>query len=517
VSGKRWLLVLAIVGALFLGAAGLLLLVVLPRYVEGQVLSSAEAEGVSVKPQDIAFGWGWVQLTQVTVSLDKVRSVEMQVGRIDVTLDGFTPLSIGLSNVEGVVTGSITNVGLELSEWTKAHPGAYSLPLSANNVHVRFVEPAGTPPWLEVSSGELTRTAQGGVFAAQHARFLGVDLGKVGAGFARMGSNIALGYGESDLGRAPFRVEVALGGKVPTASFTLAPTAAEKLAKPLGVPLPIPGVIVSSQTTIAFAEGAAAGAISGTTSCTLKGYIPPHPFELDGFIFGDTTTFDSKFALPATRDRITLSESRLKAGAFELKGDGLLTRSSDHSEISVNLKGALPCSALASVEAESRLAKILGNELSARAGKIAEKLIGGSVAIGLSLHLDTRNVLAAKVQRTIGIGCGLHPLTLAELAKLVPLPPDITALLQNLPTLPGDLSKLPPLPSSFPSGLPPLPSGLPALPAGLPQLPNLGLPTSLPTGTPPAPTTTSAATATSKAAPTANSKAAPKPAASSGG
>jgi hypothetical protein len=492
-------LILALVGTLLLAAAALLLLVVLPRYVEGKVLASAEAHGVTVKPDDIAFGWGWVQLTQVAVSLDHVRSVQMQVGRIDVTLDGFTPLAIGLSNVDGVVTGSLTNVGLELSEWTKAHPSAYSLPLSANNVRVRFVEPAGTPPWLEVSSGELTRTAAGGTFAAQHAHFLGVDLGKVGAGFARAGSTIALGYGESDLAKAPFRVEIALGGKVPTATFTLAPTPAERLAKPLGVPLPLPGVIVSSQTTIAFAEGAAAGAISGTTSVTLKGYVPPHPFELDGFIFGDTTTFDTKFALPPTRDRITLSESRLKAGKFELSGGGLLTRSSDHSEANIALKGELPCSALASVEAESRLAKILGgtSELTAKAGKLAERLIGGSVAIGLSLHVDTRNVLAAKVARSIGIGCGLHPLTLAELAKLVPLPADVTELLQNFPALPSDLSKLPPLPG-LPSGLPPLPSGIPALPAGLPPLPNFGLPTSLP-AVPKAPTTAPVTTATSKA------------------
>ncbi len=510
---KRWPWILAVVGLLLLGGAGLLLLVMLPRYVEGKVLSTAEAEGVTIKPDDIAFGWGWVQLTQVTVSLDHVRSVQMQVGRIDVALDGLTPLSIGLSNVDGVVTGSLTNVGLELSEWTKAHPNAYALPLGANNVHVRFLEAAGTPPWLDVSSGELTRTAAGGVFAAQHARFLGVDLGKVGAGFAREGSTIALGYGESDLGRAPFRVEVALGGKVPTATFTLAPTAAERLAKPLGVPLPVPGVIVSSETTIAFAQGAAAGAVSGTTSVTLKGYVPPHPFELDGFIFGDTTTFDSKFALPPTRDRITLTDSHLKAGKFELVGGGLLTRSSDHSEVSISLKGELPCSALASVEAESRLAKILGGQsaLTAKAGQVAQKLIAGSVAIGLAVHVDTRNVLAAKVERTIGIGCGLHPLSLAELGKLFPLPPDITELLQNLPALPNDLSKLPPLPS----GLPPLPSGLPALPAGLPQLPNFGLPTALPT-TPP-PTATAKPKPVATPASSATSKATPKPAASGGG
>ena len=498
-------MVLAIFGALLLGGASVLLLVVLPHYVEGQVLAAAEAQGLTLKPEKISFGWGWVRLNQVEVNLDRVRSVAMQVGQIDVALDRLVPLSIQLSNVEGVVTGSLTNVGLELSEWTESHPSAYSLPLSAKNIHARFVEPAGTPPWLELSGGELTHTTTGGVFAAQHTRFLDVDLGRVGAGFTRAASAIALGFGESDLSRAPFRVEVSGIGKAPTATFTLAPISAERLAKPLGLPLPVAGVVASSRTTIAFASGVSAGSISGTTSITLKGYIPPHPFELDGFIFGDTTTFDTKFSLPATRNRITLSDAQLKAGSFELHGDGLLARGSDHSEITVNLSGKLPCSALAAVEAQSRLSKILGQELGAKAGKFAQQVVGGSVAIGLKLSADTRNLLAAHIDRTIGVGCGLHPLTLAELSKLMPLPTDLSELLQNLPALPTDLSKLPPLPA--------LPNDLPGL---------LGLPTSLPppATTPPAATTKPAPASSSKpsAKPTATgSQTKVKPAASGGG
>jgi hypothetical protein len=505
-------LVSAILGALLLGAAAIALLVLLPRYVERKLLSAAEAQGVSLTPEDISFGWGWVQVTQVKVTLDKVRTVEMQIGRIDVALDGLSPQSIDLTNVDGLVIGSLTNVGLELSEWTKSHPSAYSLPLSAKNVHVRFVEPAGTPPWLEVSGGELTRTKIGGVFAAQHTRFLGVDLGTVGAGFAREASNIALGFGETDLSKAPFRVEVSPSGATPTARFVLAPTPAERLAKPFGLGLQVSGVVVSSETTIAFAGGAAAGTISGLTNVTLKGWVPPHPYELDGFIFGDTTTFDTKFTLPSTRDRITLSESRLKAGKFELTGDGLITRGSDHSEASLRLGGELPCSALAGVQAESRLGKLLGATLAGKAGKLAEKLIGGTVHVGLELSADTRQINAARINRTIGVGCGLHPLSLAELSKL--LGTDVNELLKSLPALPADLTNLPGL-AGIPSNLPPLPSGVPALPTALPtslpknlpQLPNLGLPTSLPTLTPPP---------KASAAPASSSKLSPSPAASGG-
>ncbi len=518
-SGKRWLLVLGLILVLVLGAGGITLAVVLPKWVEARVLATAAAEGVTLEPKDISFGWGWVQITQTRVTLERVRSVAMQVGRIDVALDGLTPTGIELTNVEGQVLGSVTNVALELSDWTKAHPGAYALPLTAKNVHVAFVEQAGAAPWLDVSGGALARSASGGAFTAEHARFLSVDLGKIDAGFARENSAVALGFGESDLTRAPFRVEVTYA-PAPTAKFTLAPTAAERLAKPLGIAVPVSGVIVSAETTLAFTGAADAETIQGATSINLKGYTPPHPFELDGFIFGDTTTFDGKFTIPPLRDRITLTEAHLKAGAFELRGNGLLVRSSDHSEASLTLKGQLPCSALASVEASSRVAKLLGQSLGTKAGQLAEKLVNGSVAIGLSISADTRNLAAAKMQRTIGVGCGLHPLTLAELEKLMPFPPDVLAVLQGLPSLPGDLSSLPALPTSIPgipsglpaipSGLPTIPSGMPALPTALPGLPNLGLPV-LST----APTPTSAPTpkpqTPSSAAPAA------KPIASSGG
>ena len=505
VSGKRWLLVLAIAVALLLGASGIVLLVLLPRYVESKVLASAAANGISLKPSKIRFGWGWVQVTQARVKLDGVRSVEMQVGRIDVALDRVTPLSIELSNVDGLVSGSLSNVGLELSAWTSAHPSAYSLPLSAKNVHVRFVDPAGSPPWLEASEGSLTRTANGGAFSALHTVFMGVDLGQVGAGFSRAASAIALGFGQSDLTHAPFRVEVKPSATPPTATFSLAPIAADLLARLLGVELSISGVTVAAETSIAFGTGPAKGSVNGYTHITLKGYVPPHPFELDGFIFGDTTTFDTKFALPKTRDRIALSASHLQAGRFELVGDGQLIRSPDHSEVSVKLHGELPCSSFAAVEAESRLSKILSGSLLAKAGKLAEKLVNGSVSVGLELSVDTRHLSDARIDRKIGIGCGLHPLSFAELNKLFPLPPELNALLQNLPALPTDLSKIPGLPSN----LPPLPSGFPALPVGLPQLPNLRLPTSRPTTPPPK----AGATATSAPAST-GSKPTSKPASS---
>ncbi|HEX3775936.1 MAG TPA: hypothetical protein VHV51_15800 [Polyangiaceae bacterium] len=482
-TGKRWLLLLGLLFVLLLGAAGGVIWLVLPGYVRDRVLATAKAEGVTLEPKEIDFGWGWVELTQTRVTLDGVRSLTLQVERIDVDLDGLLPTSIQLTNVEGQLLGSLTNIGLELSDWTKSHPHAYQLPLGAANAHITFVEQAGMAPWLDITGGTLTRTATGGVFTAEHAKFSGVDLGKVGASFTRQSSAVAFGFGETDLSKAPFRVEVSFA-PTQTAKFMLAPIAAERLAKPLGVALPVAGVIVSSETTLTFSGPLTAETISGTTSITLKGYIPPHPFELDGFIFGDTTNSNAKFTIPPLRDRINLDEVQLKAGAFELRGNGLIVRGSDHCQANITLKGELPCSALASVEAGSRVAQILGHDLGVKAGEFAEKLVNGSVAIGLTINADTRNLTAAKLERTIGVGCGLHPLTLAELEQLMPLPPALKAFLQSLPALPNDLSNIPGLgsPSAMPigNGVPGLPTvpGFPPLPPPLPlpTLPNLGLP-----------------------------------------
>lgn len=488
-NGKRWLVLVGVVFALLLGGAGVALLVILPKYVESKVVSTAHEQGVELEPGEISFGWGWVQVDSSKVQLDRVRSIQAQLGRMAVTLDGLTPLAIDLTNVDVLVTGSVTNVALELSEWTKAHPSAYALPLSAKNVHARFIEASGSAPWLDVAAGSLTHTATGGVFAAEHATFEGVDLGRVGAGFVREASSIALGFGESDLGHAPLRIEVSPALTPPTATITLAPTAAEKLAKPLGMPLTVTGVTVSSQTTLSFPGGPLAGVIEGATTVNLKGYVPPHPFELDGFIFGDLTTFSSNFSIPAIRDRIALKDTKLVAGKFQLVGDGLLVRGSDHSSANLQLHGSLPCSALAGVEAESRLGKILGAAAGAKGGEVARQLINGSVAVGLKISVDTRNLAGAKLERSIGVGCGIHPLSLAELEKLFPLPPGAADLLANLPSFTGDLSALPALPNvaGLPSSLPPLPSGLPGLPAGLPKLPTL----TLPDLTPPASSSTS--------------------------
>jgi hypothetical protein len=236
----------------------------------------------------------------------------------------------------------------------------------------------------------------------------------------------------------------------------------ERLAGPLNVPLPAEGVTVSGDAKLMFAPGVSTGPVDGTITINLDGWVPPHPRELDGFVFGRRTTFQTNFHVPEDRQRADLTESRVQAGAFRLDGRGTVTREEEHAHIEMTLKGQLACVALAGAAAESYLGKTLGKLV----GVAAQHAFQGSVAVIVRIDAHTRDLGQAKVLRTIGIGCGLKP-----------FPIDVPELLKELPKLLPDL----------PAGLPSLPSSLPPIPTSFStsiQFPPAA-PSTKPSGSPP--------------------------------
>lgn len=424
-------------------------------YVERRVVAEARARGFELTPGEIDWGIGWVQIDGATLRLTDVRSVAVSIGRIEVDLDGTQPTRIQITNIEATVDGSIATVALELSDWTRRYPDTYRLPIGATGIHVAFREEPSAPAYLDVSGGVLTRTPTGAVFVAERATFAGIELGHVGSVLSTDTPAIALGFGEQDLGQAPIRLEVQPTLAQPTAKITLAPIAIGKLSKPLGVPLPLPDVIASGEANLVFASKDAGAPIDGTLSFALKGYVPPHPIELQGFVFGDTTTFDSKLKISADRLRADFTETKVKAGKFEIAGTGAVVREAASAKLAFDLKGDLPCNALAGAAAESRLGAALGKLV----GDAARKAVQGTVTVFVKVLADSRDLPNARLERRIGVGCGLKPLTLEELERLVP---------EEFRKVAGELA----------AALPPLPSGLPAAPSALPPFPKI--PSALP-------------------------------------
>jgi len=213
---------------------------------------------------------------------------------------------------------------------------------------------------------------------------------------------------------------------------------------------------------------------NGHAHLELKGYVPPHPVELDGFVFGDVTMLDTDLRFASNLDEIALENTSVTAGRFVLKGGGNVAREGVAARVKLDLRGTLPCDSLASAAAESRLGKLLGRAAGKKAGIAALHLVGGSVGVRVQVDATTADLAGAKLERSIGVGCGLKPLTLEDLRELGDLlfRGDLSKLPEDLGRLlpPGTLpvpSRLPPIPSAFPSGFPSafrIPTSLPPSP-----------------------------------------------------
>jgi hypothetical protein len=130
----------------------------------------------------------------------------------------------------------------------------------------------------------------------------------------------------------------------------------------------------------------------------------------------------------------------------------------------MDLSGHIPCAAIA----ESAAAAHVGSFLAAIVGGAARRVVEGSVAVRVRIQGDSRNLAAARVDPTIGVGCGLSPLKALDPKLLEQMPKELRELALALPPPPpldfGAVGKLP----SLPTALPALPSALPPFPTGLP-------------------------------------------------
>jgi hypothetical protein len=478
---RRALLLLGAALVVALGLAIAVALFLVPRFVEREVVRRAREQGVELELGELDYGWEWAELSQAKARLVGVAGLRIAFDQLLIDLDGTEPKKLDFSRVRVEADGSLPALALALGAWSKRFPQFYALPLQARRVSVEWRPEAGRPPWLVLRDATAVSAAGATVIAAEQAEVAGASVGRVGATWSKAASSVALGLGETELAKAPLRIGIDFALPRPKLTLELSPTKLERLAGPFAIRLPVKDVTGDARVELEFASQEAALPQHGHAKGQLTGWIPPHPAELDGFVFGDTTLVETELSFAAKGTDASLTKTRIVAGKFALEGGGALTREARDLELSLDLTGALPCDALASAAAESRLGRLLGREAGQKAGALAKQVVGGSVNVRVQVNASTRDLAAAEVTRSIGVGCGLRPLTLEDLFKL-----GETLLPEDLSKLPEELGKLAPkLPDGafpLPSGLPPVPSGLPAVPSRLPPLPTgFRLPSAFPT------------------------------------
>jgi hypothetical protein len=469
---KRWRALVLLGAALALVSVllGVVALVLVPRYITREAIRRAREHGIELELGTLDYGWRWAAISNAKARLVGVNGVLLRIDQLVVDLDGTNVTRLDFAGLGVEVDGSLPALLVDVSAWTKRFPSAYTLPLSARNVSVAW-RPEPGAPWLEIAGATVATSAAGTVVVAEHTKVAGIDVGRSGTNWTAKQSSVALGLGESELEKAPLRLDADLSVPKPRVTATLAPIALDRLAGPFAIALPIRGVTASATLTLEFASREAALPESGAVKLSLDGWIPPHPPELDGFVFGRTTTVESKLAFAPDGRTLTLSDTSVTAGKFVLEGGGTMKREPSELTVSMTLDGALPCDALASAATESRLGRLLGRVSGQKGGRLAKQVVGGTVSVRVTVDGTTKDLAGAKVNRTIGIGCGLRPLTLEDLRAL-----GDTLLATDLAKLSAELEKLTGLPKGslpVPTGLP---SSLPALrPPTLPILPEFPL------------------------------------------
>jgi len=455
---RRLLLTLALVfvglcGLLAIGALIVVVKVVIPMLRE-RVVSEARVRGIELGFDDVEVSFSHLSIQKARFRLVGVRGVAGTVDRIDVTTKQFEPTGIHLENLHLELLGSVQSLAVETAEWAKTYPEAFALPLSAKPVSARLRSTLDEPAWLSLSGGQVGHSTKGGSFEAATATLAGITVGPVGTSWTKDTQNIELGLGKKELSQAPLTIKVVHTATKPSATISLKPSPADQLAAPLGVKLPVTGVTLSALTTLQFGDKYGALPITGEMQVTLDGYVPPHPPELGGFVFGNSTSFTTKFRMSADKKTVDMSETQVTAGAFKLKGSGQAQRFPDHARVRFELTGFLNCVDLASAAAETHL----GQVLSKLPKLIAKQALQGSVGVTVKVDADTRDLENAKVLKLIGIGCGLQPLR-------VPTPEELEAFAKALP---GFVGELPTLAEKLPEGLLPKPSPSGFVPPALP-------------------------------------------------
>jgi hypothetical protein len=470
---RPWLVILLTVPALLVGGAVVATLIVLPPMVRDRVVAEAKARGVALEVDSVSLWFGSVGLESATFELEGVPGVHASAGRIDVLLDGMQPTRASIEDLKLDVARPLPSLIVDLEAWSRRHasaggPGGKPIPFGARGVSVTWRSGPDTAPWLTLEGANVSQTATATVFAAPTATVAGANLSDVGASWTGTDARLALTLGSAQPEDATLTVSIDRTAQPMRAKVTLAPTPMPRLAGPLGVPVPMDDVLVRGQADLALPTDSGA-ALRGHADVTLDGFTPPHPVELGGFDFGKATTLSTDVALSPTYDRIDLTETLVRAGAFALRGGGKILRHDGYATAELTLRGNLPCGAIARSAARARAGSVLGKVL----GNAAHRVLEGSVGVTVTIAADSRSPEAPQVTPRIGIGCGLKPLSLEEMADLGI---DSAADLAKGLGVPGDLvDRARDVAARVPSALAEIPSGLPTLPSGLPvpRLPKL--------------------------------------------
>jgi hypothetical protein len=430
------------------------------NYADSKIVEQARQHGIIVHLTTTSVSASGVHLGKGRLELEGVNDVSATFDSADVTLQGLTPTKLAMLGLHLQAIGDPLVLKRSVDAWRAKYdkpsePNALPRP-ELHNTQFTWSQAPQTPAFVHIDGLEFSQNAA-------DARLWSVtgSRAQVGAYYLEplaVALQVEPNAVEVGLGATQLAAAVVRGGwRRETGSDDLH---LQFGAIPIGALLERLGLHSSDHRLAAANCG---GAISlrvpddaqlpytGAVKLDLIGWIPPHPPELDGFAFGNTTTIASTFELDRTLSNANLRALEITAGEFKLRGQALVQIAAlAYAQVQAKLSGQIPCSALASAVGESKLGKSYGQWMAQHAGRAVE----GHVDVAVVLEADSRHADQAKIYKQVGVGCGVRPLTLREALSLgLPPLPDADFIKHAAKGLPKfevklpDVPKLPPVPT----------------------------------------------------------------------
>ncbi len=406
---RRALIALAVLAVLAAAAA-----IALPAMLRAEIVRQAAARGIELDPGEIEVGMRALRFKGVSFTLAGVRGLSGSAARVTVRIEGLAPVGVEAESVAIGLVGA--GVAAELAAWGAAHGArAHELPAEVRGLRAGYRDRAGGAELGALLAGSLRASPRGagargagGVLRGARAILRGREVARTEAAWSFGSAGVSLGVGAAEIAAAPLRIDLRTE-PAPAITARLAPAPVAVIAAPFGVDPRLPGVTAGGTVELRLpaasaAPGAPAAAlVEGSAALTLAGYVPPHPRELDGILFGHATEVRVRAKLSPDLSHVALDDVSVSAGALALRGKGSIQLTGADPELRVDLSGAVPCAALAGSAAGAHLGAPLGR----LAGDLARQALGGSVAVRVAAHARASRLDAPRIERSAQINCRL--------------------------------------------------------------------------------------------------------------
>lgn len=325
-------------------------------------------------------------------TFDAAPGVVVTVGKAETALAAFAPRAMSLTKVE--VEAPDAHALFALSEVAAKGPlAAIDTHAAAISLHLGRVSDALAAPLVVAVEG-FEREGDATVLTGVSTRVPVLDRDEK---LDRVEILATKDPVEVKIPKLP-EVTVRVGDRGRKIDVELSRVPAELLSRELGWSRP-PDFALSARATIALPEGKGA-VVTGSYEAVLEHYVPPHPRELDGIVFGDATKATGDFRLLG--ERLSLTSLKVVAGALHLEGEGTAT-AADAGRVELTLSGSIACSELAA----SAIGAHLGLQAGFFAGQLARGRLTGTVGVRLGVVLTGKDAAHPEVHPSASLHCGL--------------------------------------------------------------------------------------------------------------